>query len=260
MQRVHDPAAVLVVFERDRPLIEVGLGIGCRVLAVGDRDATEVFAGCAVFVHVARGEHRDPRRRCQQTERRRPREADLGHLGAGRTILHAGAEACPRSFVEGAVHEHVVGLPRRNGHRRLCDRAARGAAAVVDHREVGQIGDAEVAGDFDLGVHLCREGDDAVHLLGVDACVVERGLARFDGQRQRCAARVLRELGGADADDGGGSGVVHHDRQPAFGSARSMVPVTCAPSELRPSNATCTTPCPSTTSFLATEPDIVIVS
>src|SRR6185437_13300203 len=56
----HDPARILVIFQRDRALVEPGVGVGRRVLAVDDRDPAEVLVGDTVRRHVPLGVYRDP--------------------------------------------------------------------------------------------------------------------------------------------------------------------------------------------------------
>ena len=84
MQGFDDPTRVLMIVEGDRPLVEVCSGVGASMLAIGDGDAAEVERRRAVFVHVAGREHGHPRRRCQQAERRCPRELCRAGLRAAR--------------------------------------------------------------------------------------------------------------------------------------------------------------------------------
>ena len=65
-----DPSRVLVVLDRDRPLVEPSVRIARRVGAVDDRDPAEVLVGDAVGRHVALGVQCHPRRGRQQPERR----------------------------------------------------------------------------------------------------------------------------------------------------------------------------------------------
>src|SRR5205807_10006587 len=53
VERLDDPARLLVLLERDRLLVEPRLRVRGRVLAVGNGHAPEVLARRAVLVHVA---------------------------------------------------------------------------------------------------------------------------------------------------------------------------------------------------------------
>ena len=99
-----------------------------------------------------------------------------------RTVLDTGAETSPRTFVERPVAHDVVGDTRVHGEHGLLDRAARGAAAVVDAGEERQLTDAEVAGDLDLGIGVLGVGDHTVDLGRVEAGVGDRRVARLDRQ------------------------------------------------------------------------------
>ena len=68
VQRLHDPAAFLVLLQGDGPLVEVGLGVVGCVFSIGDRDAPEILAGGAVIVHIALSEHGYPGRGSEQAE------------------------------------------------------------------------------------------------------------------------------------------------------------------------------------------------
>ena len=161
-----------------------------------------------------------------------------------RPALDAGAEAAARALVEGAVADDDVGHTRGDGQRRLLDGRARRAAAVVDAAEEGQLADAEAAGDVDVGVGVRAERDHPLHLGRGDAGVVERSGDGLDGEAQLGAARVLGELGGADAGDRGRAGEgVRHQAVTALGPAGSStctVPVTWSPRWLAPRMATVT--------------------
>ena len=142
----------------------------------------------------------------------------LGGAGDG-VVLHAGAEAAPAALVERAVADDDVGHARGDGHRRLHDRAARRAAAVVDAGEVAQLADADVAGDLDLGVGVRGERDQPVDVGRLEPGVGDRGGDRLAGQLHLAASGVLGELGGADADDGG----LAADRVPGASHAHGSV-------------------------------------
>ncbi len=224
------------------------------MLAVGDGDAAEVFAGRPVLVQVALGEHRHPLGRGEEPEGRVPGEVP-GFCGRHRRpVLDASAEAAAGALVERPVADDVVGDAGVDGEDRLLDGAARRASSVMDAREERQLADAEVAGDLDLGVRVGRERDHAVDLGGLEPGVGDRGLARLDREAHLGAAGLLRELGGADADDGGRvpKGVLL-----AHGASSSVtVPVTWSPRLLEPRRLTSTV----LPSFFVTDPDIVMVS
>jgi hypothetical protein len=56
-QRLSDPPRILVVLNGDRLLVEVGLRVVGGVLAVGDRNRTEVLTRRPGQLHVAFGDH-----------------------------------------------------------------------------------------------------------------------------------------------------------------------------------------------------------
>ena len=174
VQRLDDPAAGLMLLERDRLLVEPGLGVGRRVLAVGHGHPAQVLAGGAGHVQVALGRHGHPRGRGEQAHREVRRHVRVLGVGQRRPPLHAGAEAAARALVEGAVADDHVGHARGDGQRRLLDGGAGRAAAVVDAAEEGQVADAEAAGDVDVGVGVRAEGHHPLHLGRGDAGVVQR--------------------------------------------------------------------------------------
>ena len=128
-----------------------------------------------------------------------PGRVRRGHRG-GRHL----AEPAARPLVQRPVADHDLGHPGRDGQRGLLhDRAGR-AAAVADLAEERQLAGAQLAGDRDLGAAVHHERDQAVHVGGGQAGVVQRGADRLGGQLQLAAARVLGELGRAQAGDGRG--------------------------------------------------------
>ena len=200
-QRFGDPPRGLVLLDGDRLLVEVGLRVLRGVLAVRDRDRAEVPARRAGQVHVPFGDHRDLRCRRRQPVRIGERVVDSGRVGVlHQSHLHL-AESHPRPFVERAVGHHAVRDPRGDGHGRLLNGRARRATAVVDLGEELQIPDAGGPRDGDLGIGVHRERRHAVHVGRRQARVVECVENRLGGQPQLAAAGVLREVGGADADD-----------------------------------------------------------
>ena len=122
-----DPPRILVVFQRDRALVEPRVGIAGRVGAVDDGDPAEVLVGDPVRRHVALGVQRDPRCGSEQSERRVVRHEQRG-LGAGAS---AAAEAEAGTLVERALAHHHVGDAGRDGHRRVHHGAGRRPAAVM---------------------------------------------------------------------------------------------------------------------------------
>ena len=180
---------------------ECGRVAGC-VAPVGDRDPAEVLRCRPVLVHVAGGEHAGPLCRCEQAERRGPAERDVVRLGALVVVLDTAAEPVPRALVERPVGQHIVGgsgVHCHGGHRH---RGASATTAVVDHAEEPQPRDAQIPGHIDLVVALHAEQRHAVDRRRVEAGVGTCGQAGLGGQLHRGPPGVLRELGGADADDG----------------------------------------------------------
>ncbi len=234
VQRLDDPPAVLVVLQRDRLLVEESLGVVGRVVAVGHRHPAEVLAGGAGLVHVAPAEHGHPLGRCEQAERGVPAEVRGLGVGRDRPVLHAGAEAVPGPLVEGPVDDHDIRDALGHRHGRLLDRAAGRTAAVVDAGEELEVADAGQAGDLDLGVGVGGEGDHAVDLGGLDACVLQRGHGGLTGQLHLRTPGGLGELGGTDPGHGCGPDESHV----AHGSTTSTLPVTWSPIELAPTRPT----------------------
>ncbi len=195
--------------------------------AAGHRHPAEVLAGGAVLVHVALREHGHPGGRGEQPEGGAPAEVHVHGRGGGSTALDTGPEAELGALVEGPVHQHVVRRAAVHGHRRLMNRAAGRSPAVVDAAPVGELPDAQAARDVDLVVLLRRVEHDAVDLLGAEPGVPDGGVAALDGEAQRAAPRVLRELGGADPRDGGPTreGHRHRSNLPP-GSSITTLPVT----------------------------------
>ena len=205
-QRFGDPPRGLVLLDGDRLPVEVRLRVVGGVLAVGDRHRAEVLARRAGQVHVALGDHRHLRRGRRQPVRVRERVVDAGRVGVlHQPHLHL-TEPHPRPLVERAVCHDAVRDAGGDGHGRLLHGRARRPAAVMDLGEELQIPDAGGARDGDLGVGVHRERRHAVHVGGRQARVVERVEHRLGGQPQLAAAGVLREVGGADADDRGLAG------------------------------------------------------
>ena len=196
--------------------------------AVGDGDASEVFARRAELVQVALPEHRNPLRRCEQAVRRVPGEVRVVGRRHRRPVLHTCTEAMTGALVERAVAHDVVGDTGVDGEHRLLDRAARRATAVVDTGEEAELADPQVLRDLDLGVRVGGERDHAVDLRRLDAGIDDRRLTRLDGKPKVGAPGVLRELGCTDADDRGGVeetvAVAHCVPPDPCGSTRVTVP------------------------------------
>ena len=215
VQRLDDPAAGLVLLERDRLLVEPGLGVGRRVPAVGHGHPAQVLAGRSGGVEIALRRHGHPRGRRQQPDRQVGRHVRVLRVGERGPALHAGAEAAARALVEGAVTDDDVGHPGGDGQRRLLNGGAGRAAAVVDAAEEAQLADAQAARDVDVGVGVRAEGDHALHLGRRQTGLLQRQVHRLHGQAQLGAPRGLGELGGPDAGDGHPAGErVRHQAPP----------------------------------------------
>ena len=236
-QRVDDPARRLVLVEGDRPLVEVRGGVGGRVLAEGDRHPAEVRTGGAVLVHVAPRRHCHPGGRRRQPERHVPAVVDVLCSGAELAARDPAAEAAAGALVEGAVADDDVGDAGRHRERRLLHGGAGRSAAVVDAAEEGQLPHAEGASDLDLGAAVGGERHQSAHIAGRHPGVVECSTHRLDRQLQLGAARVLGELGRADAGDRRLPREAAHDAPPRL---TRTTPVTWSPSELAPRTATST--------------------
>jgi hypothetical protein len=123
------------------------------------------------------------------------------HPGGGRLQAGAGylAEPPPRTLVQRAVAHDHLGDPGGDRHRRLLHDRAGGASPVAHLAEEPQLAKAELAGQGDLGGAVHGERHQPVDVGGRQPGVGQRGGRRLGGQPQLAAARVLRELGGADA-------------------------------------------------------------
>ena len=216
------------------------------MLAVGHRHPPEILARRPGHVQVALRRHGHPRGRSQQPHREVGRHVRVLGVRQGWAALHAGAEAAARPFVEGAVADDDVGHAGGDRQRCLLHGGAGGAAAVVDAAEERQVADAQAACDVDVGIGVRAEGHHPLDLGGSNAGIGQRGGDRLDGQAQLGAARILGELGGADAGDGGpageGVGVGHHAPASATGNSTVTVPVTWSPRLLAPRSDTVTEP------------------
>ena len=131
------------------------------------------------------------------------------------------AEPLTRPFVESPVCHNAIRDTGRHRDGRLLDRRARRAAAVVDLGEELQIPDAGGPRDGDLGVGVHREGDHAVDVTGCQTGVVERVQDGLGGEPKLAAAGVLREVGGADADDRRLAGQFTGHQNPRWSTSRS---------------------------------------
>lgn len=112
------------------------------------------------------------------------------------------AEAILRALVHGPIADNYVCHAAVHGHRRLVHRGAGAASTVVDATEEPELFASKVAEDLDLGV-VVHGGGRSVHIARCKAHIIEGRLDRFHGKLQLASAGVLRELRGADTDDGG---------------------------------------------------------
>ena len=153
----------------------------------------------------------------------------MGHLGVGdgSPPLNTRTKAISRPFIEGSVAHDVVRHSTADRQRGLLNGGARRSAAVVDPAEERQITDPECSGDVDIRVRLRRIGHHAADLVWGDAGVSDRRLHRLGGEPELRATGGLRELGGADPDDGHLTGkcVCGHQTSPR-GNETSTVPTT----------------------------------
>ena len=219
--------------------------VGRGVAAVRDGDGPEVLGRGAEVVHVAPRLHRDRGGRRTEPHRVGPGvvEAVGVDLGGGRE--RELPEPRLRPFVEAAVADHDVGHVARHRHRRLLDRRAGRAAAVVDPAEEPHLLHPQLSGDRDLGGGVHGERREPVHVVDAQPTVGQRGADGFDGELQLGAPGSLGELGGADADDRRPAGETHPST-PGFRDGRrapssttgvaatKTVPVTWSPSDTRP--------------------------
>src|SRR5690606_26245688 len=203
VQRLGDPAGILVVVEGDRLAVEEGVGVDGGVLAVGDGDAAEVRAGGAVDVHVAAGDHGHLGGGSAQAVRVGPARVDARGGGGGRQGGGELAETRDRALVEGAIGDDHIGHAGGHGHRRLLHGRAGRAAAVTDVAEELQLRNTGGAGDGGLGVVVHGERGQTVHIGGRETGVGQRGGDGLRGQAQFAAAGSLGGAGRADARDGG---------------------------------------------------------
>ena len=131
------------------------------------------------------------------------------------------------------------------------DGSARSATAVVDLGKKLKVPDARGASDGDLVVGVHRERCETVDIGRAQAGVAEGFKHRLGRQPQLAPARVLREVGGADADDG--RLARQHYASPIVSVAVAM---TWSPRLFRPNTFTVINP----SSTAVTAPEKVIVS
>ena len=235
MQRLGDVARLLMVVQRDGLAVEERLGIGCRVLAVDDGDASEILTRGAELVQVPLRDHGDERCRGRQPVRIAERVVGTRRvLLVGHSRIHL-SEAQTGPLVERPIRHDDVGDTRGHSHRRLLHRRTCRTSAIVDAREVRELGDSHRAGDGDLRVGVHGETDQPVDIGGSQAGIGERCLHRLGCQSQFAAPGVLGELGGTDACDRGCPRQLPHQRSP---HVSVTVEITCLPSALVPVTAT----------------------
>ncbi|MNI80565.1 hypothetical protein D3C73_1371020 [compost metagenome] len=119
-------------FQGDRLAVEKRLGVGRGEIPRGHRDPAEVFAGGAIGVHVALGEHADPGGRRMEAVGHVPAIVDVVEDRRSREAVVAGAEAVPGTLVHGPVHHHYFRHAGGHRHRRVHHRPA-GRAAAMGH-------------------------------------------------------------------------------------------------------------------------------
>ena len=83
-------------------------------------------------------------------------------------------------------------------HGGLVKGSARRAAAVVDATEVGEFLDPQISRYVDLVIFLHGEEHHAIDLFRPESGIADGGVAAFDGQSKRAAARILGEIRCAD--------------------------------------------------------------
>ena len=169
----------------------------------------------------------------------------MGHLGVGDggSALDARPEAITGALIEGPIADHVVRHAGIDGQSRLLDGGAGRSAAVVDPAEEGQVTDPQRTGDVDVRVGLRRVGHHAPDLVRGDPSICDGRLDRLGGEPQFRAAGGLRELSGADADNGHLSRkAVRAHQEASLGSDTRTVPTTWSPIEFEPASLTVTTP------------------
>ncbi len=192
---LDDPARVLVIVEGDRPVVEPRVGVRGRVLARRDAVVGEVLVGDAVLVHVALPPQRVHARRGVQ---------EAGRLGTGAARHHPRvrlAEALLTPFVEGAVDQHVGRGTRDDRRGGELNHRGRGHAAADSSTFPGDLGNAERVAQSDLLVLVASEGDHAVDVGRRQTGVADGRQRSFGRQLDDWPARVLGELGLADAAD-----------------------------------------------------------
>ena len=207
------------------------------MFAVDDRDPSEILTRGAELVQVSLRDHGDERCRGRQPMRIAERVVGArGVLLVGHGRIHL-SEAQTRPLVERPIRHDDVGDTGGHSHRRLLHGRTRRTSAVVDAREVRELGDSHRAGDGDLRVGVHGETDQPVDIGGGQAGICERCLHRLGGQSQFAAPGVLGELGGTDTCYRGRPRQSPHQRSP---HVSVTVEMTCFPSALVPVTATVT--------------------
>ncbi|MNL06776.1 hypothetical protein D3C87_1274240 [compost metagenome] len=195
VQRFADPARGLVFFQGDRLAVEKRLGVGRGKIPRRHCDPTEVFAGSAIGVHVALGEHPDPGRRCMEAVGHVPAVVDVVEGRCRSEAVAAGTEAIPGTLVHGPIHHHHFCHPSGHGHRRVHHRSAGRTAAMGHLREKLDVLAPQQSGDFILRDLVHRVGAEALDLGRIDAGVLERAQGGLQGQAQFGASGVLGKFG-----------------------------------------------------------------
>ncbi len=199
MERLGDPARLVVFLARERTPIHHGARIELRVVVIGERHRRERLLVDAVLMHEAARAQRNPLRGNVEAVGRgvRWRARDrVGHRGL--------AEAAELALREGAKDHAVFRVAGRDRRRRIADRARTAAATTApDHPSEAKMLEPERGREMRRVVAIVGIAGDAVDIANVDAGVfggLDDGFASQAKFRDR-RLPALVVLGLADPDD-----------------------------------------------------------
>ncbi len=195
-----------MVFQANRALIEKCVGVGGGKITHRHGHPTEVFAGGAVFVHIAARAEGDPGRRGHKAIGKVMAEVD--DVGIQRAVIHhlAAAEAQAGAFIQRPINHYGIAQAAGNGGGGMHKWATGGSATELGAGEKLQFLTADLTQNFVFPVVVHAEAGHAVDVAAFQSGVVQCGFHRLAGQLHFAAAGILGKLGGTNADDGGFTG------------------------------------------------------
>ena len=190
MERLDDPARVVVLLLRERPPIHHGPGVVLGMVIRGQRQRPQRALLHPMFVHEALHLHGEALRRRHEAIRNRVRAV------AGDDIAHGPlAEAPELPLRQRPEHDHALGHSRRHRCRGICKSAGATAAATAPlHVGETQVVNAERSRQPRRIAAIVREGRESIHLLRRDASILASRQDRHQRQlelRIRCLPALV---------------------------------------------------------------------